>query len=149
MLTLWNIPSMTISHTHPSSNPPHIHCVSRFHRLRMRREDDKKTTGQKGRTIDGNIGDQRAHLHATVTLCLWWLRGLAGAFAPLICIGHQIALPMHRHSVSLRLMKANVAHPTDVALTADLTFQQDMCIKRLAFTSSQAGRFSQEQEESH
>ena len=28
-------------------------------------------------------------------------------------IGHQIALPLHRHSVSLRLMKANVAHPTD------------------------------------
>ena len=26
--------------------------------------------------------------------------------------------------------------PHDVALTADLTFQQDMCIKRLAFTSS-------------
>ena len=42
-----------------------------------------------------------------------------GAFDPFICIGHRIALPMHRHSESLRLMKANVAHPTDETHTVD------------------------------
>ena len=62
------------------------------------------------------------HIHRVVVTCRCAHSSPmfdVGAFDPLICIGHQIALPMHRHSVSLRLMKANVAHPTDETHTVD------------------------------